>query len=95
MVAKKRAKKPKIPSVIIEKTFIDEKHDRVFVRQYDANAKNNPPKKKQLLFDDPHDEGCVAVDWSEGAETILHLFGVEYTIMDFGKNTLKKKGGTK
>lgn len=85
----KKKKQEKRPSVIIEKTIIDEENDRVIVREYDANARSNPPRKKQLVFDDPHDEGCISVDWSESAETILHLFGIPYYTME----PPKKKGG--
>jgi len=83
---KKKAKKPKI---IMEKTFEDEETGRVTIREYDLTRKGRAPKKKQIVFPDPLEEGCISIDWSKDAQKALSLAGVKFDIIDFG---VKKNG---
>jgi hypothetical protein len=83
--------KDEAPSVIVEQTFI--KGDRVVVREYDANAPSDPPKVKQVCFQDPHEEGAICVDWSKDKVEILELLCVDYYIYDPNEKKMMRDDG--
>jgi hypothetical protein len=60
----------------MEKTYVNEKTGGVTVREYDINQPSNPPTRKQILFPDPIEEGCIAVDWTPEVENVLGLLGI-------------------
>lgn len=88
-MSKKKSSKPKRPKIIVEKTYFDEDTGRVTIREWNANAKSNPPKKKQIAFQDPYEDGAIFIDWSKDAEKALTLAGVKFDIIDFGKEKAK------
>ena len=84
-------KKIKKPKITIQEEHFDEKTDRVFIHEYDANQKPHIPDKPQIVFEPVYGGGCVAVDWSPEVENVLGVAGIEYTVMNYSKKVKKGK----